>query len=114
LSARLNKLCRWHRRVHRPPDLAFQCCSNAGGVGSRRVRVNLQRLLDQSNGWFWIVVFKVGANSIENMRSFRAADMETAIGKRTVIAWRNEKIIAPFPRAGARDADVDDPAEPQI
>src|SRR4029434_9514012 len=52
--------------------------------------------------------------SIENMRSFRAADMETAIGKRTVIAWRNEKILASFPTVGARDADVDDPAEPHI
>ena len=47
-------------------------------------------------------------------RRLRARDVKPAVGKRTVIARRQEQVSSAFAAVGAGEPDVDDPLEPHV
>ena len=94
--------------------LAGEEAADARAVGARHVGIDLERLLDGLDRGLRIVVDEEGAAEQRDRCGGWPADEIAALGQRPVIARRQQQIFAAEPAIGARRAEIDHPAEPQI
>ena len=112
--ARLHELGLGNLRVGFEPDLAFKRRRDARANASRRVGIDLHRLLDVLDGRLRIVVYKVTARCIDDPVRLRPRYVKATFRNRAVIARWQEQVSSAFAAIGAGEPDVDDPAEPHV